>query len=236
MTIYLYVKQHSVTGLKYFGMTRSKDPFKYQGSGLHWRRHLKKHGNFIKTIEIWGFDIQELCTDFALKFSIQNNIVESAQWANMKPENALDGWVNGFKMTNDTKNKMSMAAKGKPKSLEAIHKSATNRSGVKRTSEQKARISEGRKNQTRPKHSEETKLKISTANLNKKYKKHSNKANMLKSVRQTGKKNSNESIAKISKSKKGVTPKQTQCPHCNKTGSLTTMHRWHFNNCKNIKY
>lgn len=131
-------------------MTRSKDPFKYQGSGLHWRRHLKKHGNFIKTTEIWGFDAQELCTDFALKFSMQNNIVESIEWANMKPENALDGWINGFKMTIDTKNKMSLSATGKSKSPEAIIKSAMTRRGIKRTPEQRARISEGRKKQIRP--------------------------------------------------------------------------------------
>jgi hypothetical protein len=96
MTIYLYVKQHTLTGLKYFGMTRHRNPFKYKGSGLYWHRHLKKHGNFVKTIEVWGFDDQELCTEFALKYSKQNNIVESAEWANMKPENALDGAVSGI--------------------------------------------------------------------------------------------------------------------------------------------
>ena len=86
--IYLYVKQHSITGLKYFGKTISKDPFKYPGSGTRWSNHLNKHGReHIKTLEIWGFDNQELCTDFALKFSKDNNIVESDEWANLIPEN-----------------------------------------------------------------------------------------------------------------------------------------------------
>ena len=43
MIIYLYVKTHRKTGLKYLGKTK-KDPFVYQGSGVHWKNHLNKHG------------------------------------------------------------------------------------------------------------------------------------------------------------------------------------------------
>jgi hypothetical protein len=91
MIIYLYVKQHSITGLKYFGMTKQKDPFKYLGSGKYWKLHLNKHGSNIQTLEVWGFDNQEMCTEFALKFSEQNNIAESDKWANLKLENGSDG-------------------------------------------------------------------------------------------------------------------------------------------------
>lgn len=94
MIIYLYVKQHSETKLKYFGKTTKSDPFKYLGSGDHWIRHLKKHGKHVKTTEIWGFDDQSLCTAFALKFSAENNIVESKEWANKIPENGMDGGKN----------------------------------------------------------------------------------------------------------------------------------------------
>ena len=38
MTIYLYVKTHSKTGLKYLGQTSSNDP------RMYWKSHLKKHG------------------------------------------------------------------------------------------------------------------------------------------------------------------------------------------------
>lgn len=97
MTIYLYVKQHSITKLKYFGKTEKLDPFKYLGSGSYWQKHLKKHGKeHIETLEIWGFDDQELCTEFALKFSKDNNIVESDEWANLIPENGLDGLPANF--------------------------------------------------------------------------------------------------------------------------------------------
>jgi hypothetical protein len=60
MIIYLYVKQHSITDLKYFGRT-VRNPFKYPGSGTYWSNHFKKHGKeHIKTLEVWGFDDQEL--------------------------------------------------------------------------------------------------------------------------------------------------------------------------------
>lgn len=42
MKIYLYVKRHIETGLLYFGKT-VKNPYKYNGSGLRWKRHLRKH-------------------------------------------------------------------------------------------------------------------------------------------------------------------------------------------------
>lgn len=95
MTIYLYVKQHEITGLKYFGMTRRKDPIKYLGSGLYWKDHIKKHKKkYVKTIFLWEFDDQEECTNFALNFSITNNIVESDEWANLKEESGKDGETN----------------------------------------------------------------------------------------------------------------------------------------------
>ena len=78
MIIYLYVKQHSITGFKYFGKTEQANPFRYNGSGKYWVPHIKKHGkNYIKTLDIFGFDNAKLCTEFALKFSKENNIVES---------------------------------------------------------------------------------------------------------------------------------------------------------------
>ena len=92
---YLYVKQHKITGLKYFGMTATKDPYAYQGSGKHWRRHLRVHGKDIETIQVWEFDSIELCEQFALQFSEKNNIVESKDWANLRPENGKDGKAPG---------------------------------------------------------------------------------------------------------------------------------------------
>jgi transposase len=47
--IYLYKKIHNKTGLQYLGKTISSDPHKYQGSGTHWKKHIKKHGYDVTT-------------------------------------------------------------------------------------------------------------------------------------------------------------------------------------------
>ena len=41
---HLYIKQHAITKLKYFGKTTRLDPLIYLGSGTHWKRHVNKHG------------------------------------------------------------------------------------------------------------------------------------------------------------------------------------------------
>lgn len=97
MIIYLYVKQHSITKLKYFGKTMKRDPFKYLGSGTRWLKHINKHGkNQVVTLDVWGFDDEELCSRFALEFSEKHNIVDSAEWANLRPENGIDGLPANF--------------------------------------------------------------------------------------------------------------------------------------------
>lgn len=89
---YLYIKQHSITGLKYFGKTVSKNPISYKGSGKYWKKHIKKHGKeYIETLWIHLFeDIDELVS-FALFFSEEFDIIESKEWANLMLENGLHG-------------------------------------------------------------------------------------------------------------------------------------------------
>ena len=108
--IILYVKTHNITGLKYFGKTTKPDPEKYKGSGIYWKKHIKKHGYDVKTEIIGTFDNEELCNGAALKFSIDNNIVESYLWANLRDENGLDGAPKGHvghKFTEDELSDMS---------------------------------------------------------------------------------------------------------------------------------
>lgn len=93
--VHLYVKTHNVTGLKYFGRT-IKDPLKYKGSGLHWLRHLKKHGDDVSTEVIGVYSDSERLHSVALAFSIDNSIVTSTLWANLIVETGyagIDGWV-----------------------------------------------------------------------------------------------------------------------------------------------
>jgi len=86
---YLYIKQHNITGLKYFGKTINSNPIKYKGSGKWWTRHLQKYGNNVSTIWFQLFENQSELVTFATTFSKENNIVESNSWANPKPEDGL---------------------------------------------------------------------------------------------------------------------------------------------------
>jgi len=92
---YLYIKQHSVTGLKYFGKTIQDDPIKYLGSGPYWKSHINKHGkDYVETLWTKLFnDVDELVY-FALMFSKENAIVESANWANKIIEDGLNGYTS----------------------------------------------------------------------------------------------------------------------------------------------
>lgn len=111
---YLYIKKHNKTGLKYFGRTTSNDPVTYQGSGNYWRRHLKKHGNDVSTIWYHLYDNKEIIKEEALAFSNSHNIVDSTEWANLMPEDGINGSVVGRKTkphSEETRRKISDAHK-----------------------------------------------------------------------------------------------------------------------------
>jgi hypothetical protein len=84
--------------MKYFGKTVSQNIEKYPGSGARWSNHLSKHN--VEPIHLWNSDwyYDTSISRFALKFSFMNRIVESDLWANMKPENGIDG---GWERLND---------------------------------------------------------------------------------------------------------------------------------------
>ena len=93
---YLYIKTHNITGLKYFGKT-VQDPFKYKGSGTRWLNHIKKHGYNVTTEILGYFTEEQECKTIALQFGIDNDIVKSNEWANLKEE-TIDG---GFDHINN---------------------------------------------------------------------------------------------------------------------------------------
>lgn len=72
--IYLYLKTHNVTGLKYFGMT-TQNPYKYMGSGLRWRNHISKHGNNVSTEILFESNSIEKIKEYGIKYSLDNQIV-----------------------------------------------------------------------------------------------------------------------------------------------------------------
>jgi len=110
MPIYLYVKTHNQTGLKYLGKTISSNPHLYQGSGTVWRRHIKKHGYDVTTeILLETTDPNEL-KEVGIYYSNLWNIVESKEFANIVPEMG-DGGVMPW--TIESRQKLSKTIKGK---------------------------------------------------------------------------------------------------------------------------
>lgn len=104
MTIYLYIKIHTKTKLKYFGKT-TRNVNRYNGSGKHWQRHINYYGrDHVRTLKVWEFQSLEECTAFALKFSKDNNIVNSKHWANIIEENGKDGAPPGHQGCKGAKN------------------------------------------------------------------------------------------------------------------------------------
>ena len=138
---FLYVKQHKLTGVKYFGKTTKIDPYSYLGSGKRWTKHIKKHGvDHVVTLWTKLFTEETELIEFAKKFSEENNITNDVSWANLCPENGKDGGPrenNHFKIfnklprTEEHKLAISKARKGK----------ASYRPNFKQSEESKQKIS-----------------------------------------------------------------------------------------------
>lgn len=230
---YLYIKQHSVTGLKYYGKT-TRDPYTYNGSGHHWLRHIKKHGKqFVETIWLSELYTDTSIVEHALHFSHENDIVKSNDWANQKPENGLDGGTTKGSMSDDGRDRISKSRtgnsswnKGVPMSEEQKKILSIANTGTIRSEESKQKQSQSTKGIPK---SEEHKAKISAANKGNipysKGKPMSEEQKKLISIANKGKPSTLKGIPKIS----------VTCPHCNKIGAGGSMTRWHFDNCKLVQ-
>jgi hypothetical protein len=132
MTIYLYIKTHKITGLKYLGIT-TQDPFKYIGSGKDWLPHLKKHGQNHYTEIIKECQSKKDAKQWGQYYSRYYNILNAVDdygnriWLNRIPEggSACAGgapkgripWNKGLKgvqiCTEETRQKMKESAYNK---------------------------------------------------------------------------------------------------------------------------
>ncbi len=161
MTIYLYVKTHKKTGLKYLGVTTNKDPYTYTGSGVYWKNHLNKHGFDYFTEILKECRTKDEVKEWGLYYSRLWNIVESNEWANLKEEQG-----DGGRQSKEVREKIGKAGKGRipwnkgkqiwsdadrklisernkqrgPQSQETISKRVMKTTGKKRTKEQRARM------------------------------------------------------------------------------------------------
>jgi hypothetical protein len=110
--IYLYIKTHTKTGLKYLGKTEQTDPHKYTGSGKVWKSHCAKHGfDYTTEILFQSENIQEI-REQGIYYSNLWNIVESKEWANLTIEEGSGGAIAGSH-TPEVNRKRSESLKGR---------------------------------------------------------------------------------------------------------------------------
>jgi hypothetical protein len=136
---FLYKKTHNKTGLKYLGYTKSKDPFKYFGSGKYWCYHIKKHGYDVVTEILLETTSKEIIKEKGLYYSNLWNVVESDEWANLKPESGDGGASARCKDTIEKIRNFQLTKDWTEKAIESrlvnCLKSAEARIGSKWTSE-----------------------------------------------------------------------------------------------------
>jgi len=108
--IYLYLKTHKDTNLKYLGQT-TQNPYKYRGSGVHWMRHIKLHGNNVSTEVLYETECRDELSEIALHYSKIWNITESSEFANLMEENGRSSYGIAT-WTHDRKIRHSNRMKG----------------------------------------------------------------------------------------------------------------------------
>jgi hypothetical protein len=239
----LYIKTHNKTGLKYFGKTIKEDVHQYRGSGKYWKRHIKVHGYDVTT-EIYAQfeDNDPMIEIVGLKFSADNQITNSNDWANLKPETGRDG--GGHKHSEETRRKISESNKGKNGYVgdknpmfgkkhtdETISKIRDSKKGKTYSEDVKRNMKEGRDRVGRV-HSEETKRKIGEKQIGRV--KSEEEIEKMRS-KLNGRTIPREVAEKIANTMRGQTRqpyKTIICPHCGKEGIISNMTRWHFDNCK----
>lgn len=233
-TIYLYLKTHNVTGLKYLGKT-VQNPFEYKGSGLVWIRHLKKYGDDVTTEILFETTDMEEFKKVSLEYSKKWDIVDSKQFTNLIPEYGTGGDTS-MCFTEETKEKIRTTL--------AKTRQGMDLSRSKETIEKIAKANRGKKRSTAAKE------KMSRAAKKRGYQKNSG----FKKGNTPWNKGKSEFMSNRVWVNNGVEDKRVYlneipndyvlgrlfnpiietftCPHCDKIGKGAIMGRWHFDNCR----
>lgn len=231
----LYIKRHIDTGLKYFGKYTGKNILKYLGSGVYWSRHIEKYGESIETIwtSDWFYDPIEI-QEFALAFSELFDIVESSEWANIKPENGIDGgWSHLTKEHREKAKETRKTTVSDPEWIETkgrqgVAKAASTKNDpVWKETTGKEAINKAKVTMSTPEWKSTKGVEMSRK-MSERQKGENNHWH--------GKNMSDESKNKISIKNTGKIRTKFICQHCGKTvGGITNFNRWHNNNCKQKK-
>jgi hypothetical protein len=219
---YLYVKTHNVTGLKYLGQT-SQDPFKYSGSGVYWRLHLDKHGSEHFTEILKECNSKEELQQLGSYYSELWRIVESNEWANLKPETGDGGSTTESKLKGD-KTKLERYGTLNFNTDESIEKMLATRikngTNIPTSISRQKMVETKRKNGTlSPTQQTIEKILVTkrkNGTLNTRTKEVNDRCN------ETRRKNDTLNPNKI----------QVTCPHCGTTMGKLSAHRYHFDKCK----
>lgn len=176
--IYLYLKE-SPLGLKYLGKT-TRDPFKYIGSGLYWKKHLTKHNiksKNIKTTILFETDDTKLFNQTAVYYSNLYDVVNSKEFANMTEERGQGGKtftkethpnhpaftfkqrMYEFWKNDDNRDKISSSLMGRILSNETKEKLRISHIGKKHSIEHNSK--KGRKGELNVSKRDDVRLKIS---------------------------------------------------------------------------
>jgi hypothetical protein len=223
--IYLYVKTHNKTGLKYLGKTESRDPHAYKGSGKVWTDHCSKHGYDYSTEVIFQSNLIEEIREKGIYYSDLWNVVESKEWANLMREEGSGG---AQPWSKESRQKLSKTLKGRTPSEEHRRKLSEANKGKYWHSEETKRLAAEKasaklKGRKKP---EGFGDKIRAANLGKVMSEESKEKmrnawtpERIEEQRQrTRERNANRPIL--------------TCPHCGLAGKNPgNMRRYHFDNC-----
>ena len=252
MNIYLYVKTHKQTGLKYLGKTTSKYPHTYPGSGVYWRNHLDKHGYDYTTEIIRECKTKKELAEWGLYYSNLWNVVASDEWANLTEESGAGGY-NGVIWTEEMREEVRKRNQGqqslnKGKTYEELYGPEKAAEKIKRFKEAYKKKAEFRPLKEKPKRLPHSRNRAGVS-YEELY--GSEKAEEIRSKQRgklageknprygkpgtfTGRKHSEETLTKMKKPQgPHKNPRQIlTCPHCEKASDASNAKRWHFDNCK----
>jgi hypothetical protein len=193
---YFYKTTNLINGMFYYGSGSRPN---YLGSGIRLTMAIKKYGKENFHIEKLRFFKTRkdayYYEDRFLKLYKVNSLVESYNLIN-----SGDNGTYGFKHSQETKDKLSAAHKGKTISQEQKDKLSAVRKGKPLSQETKDKLSAAKKGKPRKPQSQEHKDKLSAAQIGKT---HSQETKDKLSAAKKGKPKSQEHKDKLSAAKKG---------------------------------